>query len=157
LALPLAPFCPPSASGASLAPCCPQPPLLAGTVCSPSPRLRIHAPRTSHTRGLCRYALVVRQLLSGGLDALYFDNQWLQGSPVTSRVDPVLDFNWGLGLVTAYGRDYVSARWTGKVLAPVSEVFTFFVYADNAVRMWIDHDLVRTRANGHPLPVGVAL
>jgi hypothetical protein len=88
------------------------------------------------------YALVVRQLLAGGLKAQYFDNQWLQGDPVVVRVDPELNFDWGTGLITPYGRDYVSGRWNGKILPPVTETFTFFLYADNAVRMWLDHTLV---------------
>ena len=95
---------------------------------------------TSVTVG--EYSIAVRQLLSGGLAADYFDNQWLQGDPVISRIDATANFLWGTGLVTTYGRDYVSARWSGKVRPHVSEMFTFFLFADEGARMWVDHQLV---------------
>ena len=34
--------------------------------------------------------------------------------------------------------DDVSVRWTGKLLAPYSELFTFTVGADDDIRLWID-------------------
>ena len=49
--------------------------------------------------------VVVRQLVQGGLAAEYFDNAWLQGDPTVVRVDPKIDFDWGHGAVTPYGRD----------------------------------------------------
>jgi hypothetical protein len=89
-----------------------------------------------------RYSLAVRQLLPGGLNVQYFDSQWLQGAPVIERIDPQLNFNWGNGLVTPYGRDYVSARWWGKIRPYATETFTFFLFADEGARMWLDHELV---------------
>ena len=85
------------------------------------------------------YSLAVRHLQRGGLRTDYFDNQWLQGNPAMSRVDATINFNWGSGLITQYGRDYVSARWHGKVKPATSENYTFYAYADDGVRMWIDH------------------
>lgn len=51
-------------------------------------------------------------------------------------------FNWGTGAITPYGRDYVSARWHGKLLAPSTEAFTLYVKADDAARLYVDHVLV---------------
>jgi hypothetical protein len=89
------------------------------------------------------YALAVRQLTPGGLAADFFDNQWLQGTPVVSRVAETVDFAWGTGLITPYGRDYVSIRFQGKVVAPSTEIYTLIVDADEGVRMWWNHTLVR--------------
>ena len=89
------------------------------------------------------YALAVRQLTPGGLAADFFDNQWLQGPPVVSRVAETVDFAWGTGLITPYGRDYVSIRFQGKVVAPSTEIYTLIVDADEGVRMWWNHTLVR--------------
>jgi hypothetical protein len=46
------------------------------------------------------YSLAVRQLTPGGLQADYFDNQWLQGAPVVSTVDRTINFAWGTNLIT---------------------------------------------------------
>lgn len=48
------------------------------------------------------YTLAVRQLTRGGLDASYFDNQWLLGEPATVKVDASLQFDWGTGAITRY-------------------------------------------------------
>ncbi|CAM9793001.1 unnamed protein product, partial [Hapterophycus canaliculatus] len=88
------------------------------------------------------YQVAVTQLLPGGLGATYWDNQWLYGAAVVQRVDAQVKFNWGTGAITPYGRDYVSARWQGKLLAPSSEAFTLYVNADDAARLYVDHELV---------------
>jgi hypothetical protein len=85
------------------------------------------------------YTLAVRQLERGGLQASYYDNQWLLQSPVITRIDPSINFDWGTGLITNFGRDYVSARWVGKLKPEYTETYTFYLYADDGVRMWLDH------------------
>jgi hypothetical protein len=80
------------------------------------------------------YLLAVRQLTGSGLHADYFDNMWLQGTPVVSRIDAVLNFTWGTGLVTPYGADYVSVRWAGKFKAPTAEPWTFYLTANDGAR-----------------------
>ncbi|CAM9116620.1 unnamed protein product, partial [Sphacelaria rigidula] len=84
----------------------------------------------------------VTQLLPGGLSATYWDNQWLIGSPTVQRVDPEVKFYWGTGAITPYGRDYVSAQWVGKLLGPSTETFTVYLRADDAARLYIDHELI---------------
>ena len=41
--------------------------------------------------------------------------------------------------------DFVSIRWFGKVLAPVTEEFTFIIHADDGIRFYIDGVLVIDR------------
>ncbi|CAM9122957.1 unnamed protein product, partial [Choristocarpus tenellus] len=81
-------------------------------------------------------------LLPGGLSASYWDNQWLMGAPTIERIDPEIKFDWGTGSITPYGRDYVSVRWVGKLLAPSTETFTFYLRADDAARLYVDHELL---------------
>ena len=88
------------------------------------------------------YSLAVLQLESGGLNAQYFDNQWFMEEPVIERVDPTVNFNWGSGVITQYGRDYISIRWWGKVMPLTSEPYTFFLSADDGARLYIDHVLI---------------
>lgn len=51
-------------------------------------------------------------------------------------------FYWGTGAITPYGRDYVSAQWVGKLMGPSTETFTLYLRADDAARLYIDHELV---------------
>jgi hypothetical protein len=88
------------------------------------------------------YTLAVRQLTKGGLSGAYFDNQWLLGSPSIERIDPAINFDWGTGPITKFGRDFVSARWHGKLMPPTSELYTIYMTADDGARLWIDHELV---------------
>jgi len=88
------------------------------------------------------YSLAVVQLQSGGLDAKYYDNQWLLDTPVIERTDATINFDWGTGPITTYGRDYVSARWWGKVKPLTTEDYTFYASGDDGVRLYIDHVLV---------------
>eukprot|EP00804_Cyclotella_cryptica_P021433 CCRYP_005783-RA/>CCRYP_005783-RA protein AED:0.00 eAED:0.00 QI:831/1/1/1/1/1/3/2372/6166 len=88
------------------------------------------------------YTLAVMQLESGGLNARYYDNQWLLEEPVIERVDPTISFNWGSGIITQYGRDFISVRWWGKILPSTSELYTFYLLADDGVRLYVDHNLL---------------
>lgn len=88
-------------------------------------------------------ALAVRQLVRGGLTGAYYDSQWFRAPASMERLDAGIDFDFGEGLVTPYARDYVSIRWTGKLKAPSTEQFTFYVSAvGGGVRVWINHELL---------------
>ncbi len=79
-----------------------------------------------------------------GLNAEYFDNRNLSGSPVLSRVDDAVDFDWGTGGPGGgVPNDGFSARWTGWI-GPFAETGTqtFAVSVDDGVRVWIDGQLV---------------
>jgi len=82
-----------------------------------------------------------------GLLGEYFDNAWFLGDPSIARVDQVVNFTWGLGRMTQSATDYVSARWTGKVLSPGTGLMTFHVLADDNVRLWVEYNLLIDRWN----------
>lgn len=88
------------------------------------------------------YSLAVLQLRSGGLNARYYDNQWLLEDPVVERVDESINFDWGSGPITPYGRDFVGVRWWGKIRPTTNEDYTFYVIADDAVRVYVNHMLL---------------
>jgi hypothetical protein len=75
---------------------------------------------------------------------------------VFSRADPKIDFDWityptqspGAGIV-AYS-DY-TVRWTGRIVAPYSETYTFYAAVDDGVRVWINHKLVLDGWSAHSL------
>jgi hypothetical protein len=60
-----------------------------------------------------------------------------------TRVDPQVNFEWGNGSPdAAIAADTFSTRWTGQVQAQKSETYTFFVRADDGVRLWVNGQLL---------------
>jgi hypothetical protein len=82
--------------------------------------------------------MMVSLARAGGLYAEYFENVWFFYTPVVARIDAQIDFDWGLGEITPTAADYVSVRWTGRLLARFSEQHTFYADADDGVRLWIN-------------------
>ncbi|MFN2298950.1 MAG: PA14 domain-containing protein, partial [Anaerolineales bacterium] len=78
-----------------------------------------------------------------GLRADYFDNMDVAGTPVLTRVDPNIDFNWTSTSPAPEVPDtYFSARWTGRIQPEYSETYTFTACVDDGVRLWVDGQLV---------------
>ncbi|NHC15411.1 PA14 domain-containing protein [Motilibacter deserti] len=77
-----------------------------------------------------------------GLRASYFSTPDLSG-PSVDRVDPVVDFDWGLSApAPGTPEDRFSVRWTGLVIARHTELYTFTTTSDDGVRLWVDERLV---------------
>jgi hypothetical protein len=91
------------------------------------------------------YSLSVRQAVQYGLHAEYFDDGFLEGAPVLTRVDRLLNFSWGTGRVTPRARDFVGARWSGFIEGPLSGVVTLVLDADEHARLWVDGELLIDR------------
>jgi beta-glucosidase len=81
----------------------------------------------------------------GGLNAQYFNNAFLSGSPTLTKVDHQLHFEWDLGMLTPEAGDFVSAHWYGKLLAPKSEPYTFVLMGDEGFRLYLDGHLLIDR------------
>lgn len=74
-----------------------------------------------------------------GLRAEYFNNTGLSGAPVLIRVDQQVNFIWNAASPGSVIRaDNFSARWTGKVEAPVTGSYVFSTVSDDGVRLWIN-------------------
>jgi hypothetical protein len=73
-----------------------------------------------------------------GLTGNYYDNVDFTSLKVT-RVDQTVDFNWGSGSPDAsIAADTFSVRWTGKVLAPYTDTYTFYVNSNDGNRLWVN-------------------
>jgi beta-glucosidase len=88
-----------------------------------------------------------------GLTAEYFDNMGLAGTPVVTRTEPGVAFNWLSNMnVTTHGTTAVegfapnigafSARFTGMIKPTVDGEQVFKVRADGAYKVWVDGKLV---------------
>jgi photosystem II stability/assembly factor-like uncharacterized protein len=97
------------------------------------------------TQGRGMWVLKPGDLPAGGGDGLagaYFRTADLSGDGVT-RIDPEVSFDWAAGAPAAeFPADGFSVRWTGQVRARHSETHTFYVQADDGVRLWIDGRLL---------------
>jgi endoglucanase len=79
-----------------------------------------------------------------GLTGTFYQGTALAGTPLLTRTDPTIDFNWAggspaPGVVPA---DQFSARWEGEVEARSNEVYTFYVTHDDGARLWVDDQLI---------------
>lgn len=80
-----------------------------------------------------------------GLKGEYYDNMDLSGLKLT-RTDANVDFEWGTGSPAAsIGSDTFSVRWTGTIKPNYSETYTFYLNADDGVRLWVDGQLLLNR------------
>ena len=79
----------------------------------------------------------------GGIKGEYFNNVNLAGTPVLTRIDPMIDFAW-LGDSPGPGVDapLFSVRWTGMLNVPYAETYTFYANVNEAVRLWVNDELI---------------
>ena len=80
-------------------------------------------------------------LVGDGLSASYYPTIDLSGSPVLSRVDATVDFNWGFGMpdpATTISARPFSVEWIGYVISQYTEIYTFYVLAGDGVRLWVN-------------------
>jgi hypothetical protein len=88
------------------------------------------------------YTMDVELAHVGGLSASYFTNRWLYGTPAELRVDQKIDFDFGDSFITATGKDYISARWSGFIQVPFNETFTFYAQANDGAKLFVNDQLV---------------
>ncbi|TMV50648.1 hypothetical protein FE783_08105 [Paenibacillus mesophilus] len=84
-----------------------------------------------------------------GLKGVYFAQESL-ASPRHSRIDGVVDFDWGHGApAPGVGGDSFSVRWTGQVEPTFSETYTFYTSAHGGTRLWINDSLLIDNWGAH--------
>ncbi|MBC8448822.1 MAG: SH3 domain-containing protein [Chloroflexi bacterium] len=72
----------------------------------------------------------------------YWNNRGLEGTPVLTRNDATVDFNWGLGApAVGIPADNFSARWTRPLYFDAA-TYRFHVLVDDGVRLWVDDRLI---------------
>ncbi|MNC13715.1 Protective antigen precursor [compost metagenome] len=77
-----------------------------------------------------------------GLKGEYYDNLDLSGLKL-ARTDANINFNWGVGSPNStIGEDRFSARWTGTIKPKYTQTYTFYMVADDGVRLWVDGRLL---------------
>jgi hypothetical protein len=81
----------------------------------------------------------------GGLTAQYYTQTNLTGLAYM-EVDTTINFNWMGGSPSPMlNVDSFSIRWTGKITARFSELYTFVALTDDGERLWINDKLIIDR------------
>lgn len=93
------------------------------------------------------YTVVPQQFLSHanepGLQAEYFNNLTLSGTPVVTRIDKEIDFRWTLySPAPAVNLDFYSARWTGNIQSPQTGTFKIGLEGNDGYRLYVNNKLV---------------
>ncbi len=84
-------------------------------------------------------------------NAEFYNNTDLSGSPVLTRTDNAINFNWADGSPGAgVNADNFSARWTTTFNFPQAGRWRFVVGADDGVRMTIDVTRIIDEWHGNP-------
>ncbi|SEO98828.1 glycoside hydrolase family 3 C-terminal domain-containing protein [Actinacidiphila rubida] len=85
-----------------------------------------------------------------GLQGQYFANTTLSGTPVLTRSDSTIDFDWGTGAPDpSLPADGFSARWTGTLTAPTTAAYTFGATSDDGSRIYLDGKLIADNWGDH--------
>ncbi len=78
-----------------------------------------------------------------GLQAAYYNNVSLTGTPFLSRQDPRIDFHWTLfGPSTGMDAGFYSVRWTGQLISPVSGAYKIGLEGNDGYRLYINDKLL---------------
>lgn len=78
---------------------------------------------------------------SPGLQGSYFNGRNFD-TPVLTRVDSSINFDWSGSPAAGVDPDNFSVRWTGSILPAYSEDYTFVIAVDNGVRLRVNGSLL---------------
>lgn len=78
-----------------------------------------------------------------GMIGQYFDNMELEGKPVLTRIDSMINFRWGeKSPASEVPSDRFSVRWTGKIIPPETRVYSLGTRTDDGARLYLDNKLL---------------
>lgn len=78
-----------------------------------------------------------------GLKGEYFNNQEFKGKPVSTRIDPAVDFNWwDEAPMASLDDDNFSARWTGYLIPPETGDYYLGGEGFNTFKIYLDGQLI---------------
>ncbi|HMM59988.1 MAG TPA: PA14 domain-containing protein, partial [Candidatus Rifleibacterium sp.] len=122
------------------------------TISNGSPQVPLVLQTASLTFSLGQYTLspeFVFDPADQGLFGSYFYTTTVNPPPFptqasATRLDSAVNFNWGTaspipGVISA---DYFAVRWSGYVIPEFSEDYTFYFWADDGVRVWVNGQMI---------------
>ena len=98
--------------------------------------------RVATTAGIVSDPARVRINFEGGLVGEYYSDASFS-QLVNTKTDPEVNFDWALeSPAVQLPQDQFSVRWTGSVIPETGGAHTFYVTADDGVRLWVNEELV---------------
>ncbi len=90
----------------------------------------------------------------GGIKGEYFNNLTLSGTPILTRIEPGIDYNWA-GEAPGPGVDppLYSVRWTGVLNVPYTDTYTFYANVYEAVRLWVNDQIIIENWMAHHMAI----
>ena len=76
-----------------------------------------------------------------GLAGKYFTNTVFSGTAV-ARTDTNINFTWPGSPIAGVGSNNFSVAWSGQIEPEFSELYTFYLTADDAARLWVDDQML---------------
>ncbi|HOV99773.1 MAG TPA: glycoside hydrolase family 3 C-terminal domain-containing protein [Bacteroidota bacterium] len=77
-----------------------------------------------------------------GMKGEYFNNKELSGKPVVTKIDPMVDFSFGVDSpASGLPKDNFSIRWTGKIIPP-DTIYHLGTSCDDGSRLYLDGKLL---------------
>jgi beta-glucosidase len=89
-----------------------------------------------------RYFAPVEGSVKTGMTGEYFDNMELAGEPVLTRIDSIINFNWGGSPAPGVPENQFSVRWTGKVIPPETRIYRLGTRNDDGARLYLNGRLL---------------
>ncbi|RLS52181.1 MAG: tandem-95 repeat protein [Planctomycetota bacterium] len=87
-------------------------------------------------------SIIVGSAAGTGIVGAYFNNSDFT-SPVLTRTDPQINFDWGTGSPAgSIGADTFSARWDGLLRVPETGTYTFSTLNSDGARLYINGQMV---------------
>jgi len=86
-----------------------------------------------------------------GLKGTYFQGTQLMGTPLLTRIDQTVNFDWGGGSPApgVVPNDQFSVRGEAQVEARSDELYTFYVTHDDGARLWVNDQLIINNWTDH--------
>ena len=85
-----------------------------------------------------------------GVTGAYYNNTTFSGAPVLQRTERI-NFTWSGSPGGQVLADQFSVRWQGRIEAPVSGSYVFQTDSDEAIRVWVNGQLVIDHFTAHTL------
>ncbi len=77
-----------------------------------------------------------------GMTGEYFGNMKLEGEPLLTRIDTIVDFGWGREPAPGVPEDQFSVRWTGKIIPPETRTYAIGTRTDDGARLYVNGELL---------------
>ncbi|MBN2424657.1 MAG: glycoside hydrolase family 3 C-terminal domain-containing protein [Calditrichaceae bacterium] len=78
-----------------------------------------------------------------GMKAEFFNNMNLEGEPVYTRIDSMVNFTWAVQpAAPGVQTDQFSVRWTGKIIPPETRTFSIGTRTDDGSRLYLNKKLL---------------